>query len=288
MLTQIAACDSIAVMRHTQVTKHVTTPWRLATVPVRIELPIGWDGIDDQDCWRIVQDQDDLRFVSAPLSEEQIAAAHETFEAKQRCNELTVKYVDGRTYLEEFLAIRTPEQAVTFLNKFGDPGFEQYLAFDVNAPLRFAGIIRFQKLLIEAATTPLSEWKSLRPPQPPGVVLHTPHFDYLPPLACDVSVRYEGETVSAEFLSTYGYEICFAVLFFDKVAGVEFRLCERLGCRRLFRVESHHNRKYCSADCAHVAAVRAWRARQEAPRSKAAKTGKGNQRDLRRRKKGRA
>ncbi len=58
-----------------------------------------------------------------------------------------------------------------------------------------------------------------------------------------------------------GIEACCAQVFFEKLSGVEFRWCARADCDEMFRKETGHDKIYCTSDCAHLAAVRASRAR---------------------------
>jgi hypothetical protein len=230
-------------------------------------------GIEDRPSWKMEPEGDNWRFDPVPIRAEQERRAHASFESKKLSNALQVEFIEGQVYLDAFLSISSPSDAVKFLNRYDDPHIKRYLEpLKVDQPLMYSDIIWFQEILRRAATTPISEWSQLQPSPHPHLCIHTRHFDQLPPLKCSVQVEYKDGAVGANFISPDGYENWFAVLFFEKASGAEFRLCERVGCHKLFRVESQQGKKYCSTDCAHVSAMRAWRERKKAPKKTTKKT----------------
>ena len=265
-------------MRHSQVTKDVThNLTRLPALPLSIAFPRGYKGIPNEK-WQAIPMDDDWELAVVPFSAKEEKQNLEQFELRERRGEIQVEFVEGRTYLDAFLLVDSPDSAVHFLDRFGNPGIRTYLdrfqsdEARILSSLMYSDFVTFQKLVTRAALAKsMSEWKALQPPNPPGGFLHTPSFDQLPPLYCTVGLRFVEGNVQAEFHSAYGFEVWFAVLFFDKAAGLEFRLCQREGCLVLFRVETQHGKKYCSPECAHVAAVRAWRARKP-PQKKSSKS----------------
>jgi len=195
--------------------------------------------------------------------------------------------VDGREYRDNLLGIRTVQDALCFLRKYGDPGLatREDDSYDViynvttvdgcqskvsvrksrwkKFELRFSTIIRFQKLFAQVAMTPLSKWGEKWED-------FSEHFFYDCNLGLDPSVSLDvaldqGALIGS-FKSDEGCRVCLTDLFFELASGVEFRLCGRAGCQELFRVESQQSKKYCSNECAHQSDVRAWRARKKAPK----------------------
>jgi hypothetical protein len=165
---------------------------------------------------------------------------------------------DGSEYLEAFMAVREPEDALTFVNRFGDPSISNL------GSITFSDFRALQNVLRIAMRTPLSEW----PPKDlsiersdmrvmvvneSGVLLGVNPWrlsllwDMTPPV-------FVHETYA-------GIEACCAQVFFEKLSGVEFRWCARADCGAMFRKETGHDKIYCTPDCAHLAAVRASRAR---------------------------
>jgi hypothetical protein len=165
---------------------------------------------------------------------------------------------DGREYLEAFMAVREPEDALTFVNRFGDPSMSGLGA------ITFRDFKDLQNMVRIATRTPLSEWppkdlsiesagvRYLVSPEMGGHLVLNPwrlelRWDMTPPVLVH---------------QTYaGIEACCAQVFFEKLSGVEFRWCARADCGTMFRKETGHDKIYCTPDCAHLAAVRASRAR---------------------------
>ena len=59
---------------------------------------------------------------------------------------------DGSEYLEAFMAVREPEDALTFVNRFGDPSISNL------GSITFSDFRALQNVLRIAMRTPLSEW----------------------------------------------------------------------------------------------------------------------------------
>jgi hypothetical protein len=200
--------------------------------------------------------------------------------------------VDGREYREKLLGIRTVQDALCFLRKYGDPGLatREDEAYDViynftnvegrqsevsvrktrwkKFEIPFSRIIRFQELFAQVAMTPLSKWGEKW-----GDFAEYFYYDCNlgldPSVSLDVALD-QGALIGS-FKSDEGCRVCVTDLFFELANGIEFRLCERVGCQELFRVESQQGKKYCSTECAHTSAMRAWRARKKAPKKIAKK-----------------
>ncbi len=80
---------------------------------------------------------------------------------------------------------------------------------------------------------------------------------------------------TAPFLATRD-ELCTSAIettiTMDKLADAPYRLCARVDCGQVFKIESNHGQIYCSHPCAHLVSVRRGR---EAKRQAKAKTAKG-------------
>jgi len=57
-----------------------------------------------------------------------------------------------------------------------------------------------------------------------------------------------------------------ATIYVDHLHGTKFGFCHRHDCRMPYKIESKHNRKYCSQYCAHLESLRRMRERQRAAR----------------------
>jgi hypothetical protein len=150
---------------------------------------------------------------------------------------------DGREYLEAFMAVREPKDALAFVNRFGSPG----AGIDKWREITFSEFRALQNLVRIVARTALSEW----PPKELSIGLNPERL------------ALQWETLPFTFVheTDHGIEACCAQVFFEKLAGVEFRWCARGDCSEMFRKETAHNRIYCSPECGHVMAVRASRGR---------------------------
>lgn len=182
------------------------------------------------------------------------------------------EFVEGHVYREQLLAIRTPEDALQFLRKYDDPGLNTRDNL-YQREIPFSTIVRFQELLRKAATTPLTEWSRVRFPKDG----FGDQGDSSVEQNVGLTVYLEQGALVGRFENDDGSSVCLTDLFFELAAGVEFRLCEREGCSELFRVETQLNRKYCSGECAHISAMRAWRARKKKSLKKKARRAKHQQ-----------
>jgi hypothetical protein len=57
-----------------------------------------------------------------------------------------------------------------------------------------------------------------------------------------------------------------ATIYVDHLHGTKFGFCHRHDCRMPYKIESKHNRKYCSQYCAHLESLRRMRERQREAR----------------------
>lgn len=163
--------------------------------------------------------------------------------------------INGDEYLTEFLAIRTPERAATFLDRYGNPGLT--LPTDNRLDrvvLRFADLRDFRRVLVEAAARPIAGWEDLKKRQGFWSMLNRwPIFQF----------ELANGRLEAVLRTDEGWHACIAQLFIQKATGTEYRACGRYDCDRWYRTETRHKRFYCSPDCAHLCAVRASRDRKQ-------------------------
>jgi hypothetical protein len=165
---------------------------------------------------------------------------------------------DGSEYLEAFMAVREPEDALAFVNHFGDPSIGDWGA------ITFSDFRALQNVVRIVMRTPLSEW----PPKDLSIersgirdMVVNEHGALFGVNPWRISLLWD-MTPPVFVHETYaGIEACCAQVFFEKLSGVEFRWCARADCGAMFRKETGHDKIYCTPDCAHLAAVRASRAR---------------------------
>jgi len=164
---------------------------------------------------------------------------------------------DGREYLDAFMAVREPEDALTFVNRFGCPSVNDW------GEITFSEFRTLQNVVRIANLTPLSEW----PPKDLSIersdlrvmVVHErgASFGVNP---WRFSLRWDMTPFTFVHETNMGIEACCAQVFFEKLSGVEFRWCARADCNKWFRKETGHDKIYCTPGCAHLVAVRASRA----------------------------
>ncbi len=151
------------------------------------------------------------------------------------------KAFDGREYLEAFMAVREPKDALAFVHRFDSPAAE----IDKWGKITFGEFKALQELVRAVALTPLSEW----PPKELSIGLNPERL----------ALSWDTTPFTFVHETDMGIEACCAQVFFEKLSGVEFRWCARGDCDEMFRKETAHNRIYCSPECGHVMAVRAYR-----------------------------
>jgi hypothetical protein len=131
---------------------------------------------------------------------------------------------------EEFLKLgTTSEEIVGFLNEWGRWNSEEFI--------EIPELIRLQQAIREAVTISPGDWFS-GPYAVPGDwrrMAEYPFFSLLTDRA-NVALRM---TVTCDLLSQS-----------------EFRTCARPDCGQPFKVESKHEKKFCSRSCGHLEAVR--------------------------------
>ena len=150
---------------------------------------------------------------------------------------------DAREYLNAFMAVRAPSEALAFVRRFGSPAAEMARW----GKITFSEFQELQKLIRTVANTPLSEW----PPNELPIGLNPERL----------ALRWETTPFTFVHETNMGIEACCAQVFFEKLSGIEFRWCSRADCDEMFRKETGHDKIYCSPECAHLMAVRNSRAR---------------------------
>jgi hypothetical protein len=188
---------------------------------------------------------------------------------------LTISSVDdAKTYLEtfgEFGAITVPDNLPDsdYAHQFGLSTAE---VPDLIAPHRYTKKIAFRDLLLAQKT--FKEFMVASFPQWP--TLFAKYEDAIARKRCaQAEVEMARElyiparlNVTAEptgallTVCKVGMQALAAVLQLEKLAGSEYRYCERQDCTKVYKIQSGHKRKFCSDSCAHLVAVRKSRARK--------------------------
>lgn len=176
---------------------------------------------------------------------------------------------DAQEATRLFLDIKTPEQALSVFTVFGPMDEEKpYLSFEevqlwVKAARRIqiATMKEIQELrtqVLPSARTKsdlekklgdlekkLGDWRQL------GCLLDLPPTVEVP---LEDPLKLEFELGGLE-------DAIKAVLYLEKLQGIQHRFCALPDCRNLFASKSGRQQKFCSYDCSHKAAVRASRKR---------------------------
>ena len=202
-------------------TKGFTRPVRFS----RKRLPEGeWDGL-----WLIAYSDAE---VEQALSSFNPALFVPSGKAYMDDEELTKNSQPGDAWQlrEEFLKLDpTPEVVIAFLNKWGHWNAEEYM--------EPSEIVDLQQAIREAVTTSPGKWFESPYSLPPHWRRHA-NFPYFALLTDKAEVALH-MTVTADLLGQS-----------------QFKTCRRPDCGQPFKVESKHDRKFCSRTCAHVEAVR--------------------------------
>jgi hypothetical protein len=172
------------------------------------------------------------------------------------------------------MAVQEPKDALAFMNRFDCPSVSDWGA------ITFSEFRALQSVVRTAALTPLSEWppKELsieRSGMREMVVDEKGALFSVNPSR--LSLRWDTATFRFVHETNVGIEACCAQVFFEKLSGVEFRWCARADCSAMFRKETGHNKIYCTTECAHLAAVRASRARASKTKGRKKRDGKRHQ-----------
>ena len=196
--------------------------------PVRFSrkrLPEGqWDGL-----WLIAYSDAEVEQTLSSFNPVLLVPSGKTFVDDE---ELTKNSQPGEAWQlrEEFLKLNpTPEDAIALLNEWGRWNAEEFV--------ELSEIVDLQRAIREAVTTSPGKWFE-SPYSLPSNWRRHPKFPYFALLTdkAEIALRM---TVTCDLLGQS-----------------QFKTCDRPDCGQPFKVESKHDRKYCSRTCAHVEAVR--------------------------------
>lgn len=210
-------------------------------------------------------------------------------------NKVGRRPIDPFTLRDQFLAVRTPDEALEVLDHGGyfrrlydtdgEPSqrskeltwtdlraWQGLLRFlSTNAPMRDLPLERsewsgaYQDLIEEEFPLPLAE-------------IAKQLADYE---ACWAFGRPENLTIwssamsrtdarpmlSAKLTIYSCLEAMLAAIYVDNLVGIKLELCALEDCQNLYEVSSKHQRRYCSQACAHKASVRRKRAEAKAQKA---------------------
>jgi len=153
------------------------------------------------------------------------------------------RLVDAWLLRDQFLKIKTPDDALRFFNLSG-------LIFPNSRPERdersfivlFRDVRRCQEMIAEALVSPFAEHTRRGFPQ-----------SWLCGLGeLPLTLRVVDERPTAEMIFGDGLAAIMATVRIDWAWGAEFQRCIR--CRTVFQRESRHQKMYCDYPCAHAAA----------------------------------
>ena len=197
------------------------------TYPVRFplkRLPEGrWEGLwlqayTDEDVERVLSDYEPLLLVPSGRTYVQ--------DDNLRANS---QPADPWALREEFLRLEPSiESALAFLNKWGRWNSEEYV--------EQAECTQLQQAMREAMTTSPDHWFS-GPYALPSDWRRSTKYPYFGLLTDKIEVALR-MTVTSDLLNQ-----------------AKFKTCARPDCRQPFKIESKHDKKFCSRTCAHVEAV---------------------------------
>ena len=169
----------------------------------------------------------------------------------KRPDTVKVAFLDAWKMREQFLAIRTEQDALRVLNETG-------FLYQLSRPRRgerpfltlFSDLVLCQEMIRDALVSPVlahsrnekfpQEWKK-------GLLNNLP-----------VDLREADGRYIARIDAPDAVFAMMATVKIDKAWGAEYRYCQREDCDRepVFRRKTQHDQKFCSYECAHLVAVR--------------------------------
>jgi hypothetical protein len=163
--------------------------------------------------------------------------------------------LDAWAVRSDFLRVESEDDMLQFLNRTGvfDRDQEHWIVSD---------LFQFQQVIAYLLKTPPARWKALKSIFKTQEIIEavatyqTPRIGFVWTEASHAAVIRTNTTLGA----------LLATLQVDHIRGAKFAFCARANCRRQFEIESEHPRKYCSAECAHIEAVRQYRERMKVKR----------------------
>jgi hypothetical protein len=176
---------------------------------------------------------------------------------------------DGWAAREELLA-RSPQEFFSFVGLYGQFNFG---AWDIGSgifcrrdkdsrtalvhafDLLEKEVAEWQLLIRDALQTPHAQWGQLAKRHRPGRVNHLTR-----PLP--IKLEYRNGIPAGQIVCQNGvFGAIAASVQLDVLRGYNFKTCA--SCGASFRLESKHERIYCSYECAHLEAVRRSRSRKK-------------------------
>jgi hypothetical protein len=159
--------------------------------------------------------------------------------------------IDAPSLLQSLLEIRSETEALTFLQ---DTGFTYFSGrVDDRCQALYSELREIQSLVKDAAVLDVAHWPSLKDKYLESYVdplLFCPKFE----------IAWLARPPAIWCKTPNALEAIGTVLRLQKLNGEDFRHCSRADCDQIYRVASHHERKFCSPACAHLVAVRQSRA----------------------------
>ncbi len=166
-----------------------------------------------------------------------------------------IRRVDPHEIRERFFEIANPEQGLPFFAQYGIFGQEHRISFRFLMGLSFADLLQWQEVLKKCQLTEPGEWEALSKQyarlRHVAEILRAPELSI--GLESPIRIRLFCECVRDAIMAS---------IYLDKLAKVKSSMCGRSDCGVVFNHESRHGRKFCSADCAHLEAVRKSRSRK--------------------------
>jgi CGNR zinc finger protein len=153
--------------------------------------------------------------------------------------------IDAREIKQKFLAIRSEQDALSFLEHTGA------WANSRRQRVAMKDLFGYQEWFKDLATQPLLQWKLWSAEQP--------DLDEWLSKNLEVSIAFtkaDGGEPVGRIECEYTFDAILSQLKLEKVCNSEYKRCERPDCLEVYKRESRHGRKYCSPRCAHLVAVR--------------------------------
>jgi len=211
----------------------------------------------------------------------------------------THKDVNAVWLREAFLSVKTPEEALRFLNASGRFRFLRDKSDAVDSVLTWNEFQAWQRLIriilvdnflhLGSFESPIRDSFIWGPAESGKYELlpdelrqisqnvHEPTFYWLQGRATSLQIESDEElkdpqhrlAMVAEVIVDTAVDAILAGIYIDTQSGIEYELCALSDCSNVYEVMSHHQRVYCSQPCAHKASVRRKRAEEKKARDAA-------------------
>jgi hypothetical protein len=201
---------------------------------------------------------------------------------------------------EAFLSVKSPEDAVRFLNASGRFRFLRGKSDAVDSVLTWSEFQLWQHLIrivlvdnflhLGSFESPIRDsfiWgptETFRPlpEELRRLVLdvHEPTFYWLQGRATSLQIGSDEEpndpqhrqAMVAQVMVDTSLDAILASIYIDTQSGIHYELCALPDCPNVYEVKSNHQRAYCSQACAHKASVRRRRAETKEAKGRAVET----------------